>query len=276
MNVQQTRINVMIRQFALIKSDGIIVNVSLVLKGPYLTIMEFCVKVRFYALLIPFFIIIKLNKIILADIDECLEQSHTCHDTAQCVNTNGGFRCTCPPIEKSSNCRLNCMFDGSEIAHGITISPAGKPCQRCTCNYGVMTCEEPKCNCSLQGTHLNPCCPQCNPRFACSHQEITDVRFMHGEKWSYQCQTCECLSGEVDCWDMKCPPLPVTCDNPIQAPGDCCPYCADLCESNLNGSSSEKPCHHFGRFYESGAQFADPKDPCTSCNCKVSLYIFFL
>lgn len=155
------------------------------------------------------------------------------------------------------------------MAHGITLSPTGQPCKRCTCNYGVLVCEEPKCNCSMPGTELNKCCPQCDPQLACNHQELTNVRLMHGEKWSYQCETCECLYGEIDCWDMKCPPLP--CENAIQSPEDCCPHCDDLCQmDNNNASISGRPCPFAGRLFESGAQFADPNDPCVACNCKVS------
>lgn len=94
---------------------------------------------------------------------------------------------------------------------------------------------------------------------------------MHGERWSYQCQTCECLYGEVDCWEMKCPPLP--CENPIQSPGDCCPHCNDMCSPGNNGSHLGKPCIFAGKMYKSGAQFANPSDPCAACNCKVSIKV---
>lgn len=157
-----------------------------------------------------------VNKLIVkklfTDVDECDMQLHTCHSSAQCVNTNGGFECRCP--EGSKSCKLSCMFDGSEIADGSAFSPPGQPCRRCTCNRGVMNCEEPRCNCSLPGIEQNKCCPQCDKQLACRHQELSDVILMHGERWSYQCQTCECLYGEIDCWEMNCPPL--TCDNPSQ------------------------------------------------------------
>ncbi|KAF5270123.1 hypothetical protein FQA39_LY08535 [Lamprigera yunnana] len=199
------------------------------------------------------------------DVNECEDQIHTCHPSAECMNSNGGYWCSCP-TNKGNECRLSCMFEGVEVEHGNTVSPTGQPCRRCQCDYGVITCREPACNCSLPGSNQNACCPQCDRQLACKHQELSDVILMHGERWSYQCQTCECLYGEVDCWDMKCPPL--LCDNPIQAPGDCCPHCDDLCSFG-NTSTTGKPCTFAGRLYESGAQFADPNDPCVSCNCKV-------
>lgn len=120
---------------------------------------------------------------------------------------------------------------------------------------------------------MNPCCPECNPQLGCPHQELSDVILKHGEKWSYQCQTCECLRGEIDCSELKCPPLP--CLRPLQAPGDCCPHCQDPCAPGLNASAPQLPgapgsgCVFAGGVYESGAQFADPSDPCISCECKV-------
>lgn len=193
--------------------------------------------------------------------------THTCHETAICVNTDGGFKCACPP-NRGARCQLSCKFEYGYIADGMTRSPRDEPCKTCTCNSGVLNCEQPKCNCSIPNAHLNKCCPQCDRQLSCSHQELTDVKLMHGEQWSYQCQTCECLNGEIDCWDMKCPPLP--CDNPIQSPGDCCPHCDDLCPMGNNSSSGE-PCPFAGRLYESGSQFTDPNDPCVTCKCTVSI-----
>lgn len=55
-----------------------------------------------------YFIKIKLtdNKSYSAtDLDECSNGSHSCHPTALCVNTEGGFQCTCshkPSTEDST------------------------------------------------------------------------------------------------------------------------------------------------------------------------------
>lgn len=37
------------------------------------------------------------------------------------------------------------------------------------------------------------CCPHCEPRYRCRHQEMHHVTFRSGERWLYQCQICECL-----------------------------------------------------------------------------------
>ncbi|XP_022912486.1 protein kinase C-binding protein NELL1-like isoform X2 [Onthophagus taurus] len=201
------------------------------------------------------------------DVDECQSGEHTCHPTAQCRNSNGGFFCVCP--DQAKDC-LNCIYKGQEINHDQYVIPEDKPCTRCSCNYGVVTCEEPACNCSLPGSETNECCPQCNPKLGCRHQKLSNVIFRHGEHWSYDCQHCECERGEIDCWDMKCPPLP--CKNPIKGDSDCCPHCDDfdLCSlGNVSLAASGRPCFYHGKQYNSGAQILNPDDPCVSCDCKV-------
>lgn len=52
------------------------------------------------------------------DIDECndqtIERRHTCHPSAKCVNTEGGYECVCPLQEDNrtmEECRLSkCIF----------------------------------------------------------------------------------------------------------------------------------------------------------------------
>jgi len=38
---------------------------------------------------------IRVFKLLLADINECQAGSHNCTTPAQCVNFEGGFRCSC-------------------------------------------------------------------------------------------------------------------------------------------------------------------------------------
>ncbi|XP_055313801.1 protein kinase C-binding protein NELL1-like isoform X2 [Sitodiplosis mosellana] len=215
------------------------------------------------------------------DINECYHSTHSCHPTALCVNYDGHFECVCP--ENSTDvsrtdtepCRLSCMFEGVEIPDGERISPHNQPCKICTCNKGVISCEEPACDCSTwkKGSGRDLCCPQCDPKESCRHQELKHIVFRSGEQWIYQCQTCECLYGEFDCWKLECPPL--TCDKPLPlAPGDCCARCEDDPCNILVGSNSTgiyaagKPCTYKGHEYESGQQFSDMSSQCTTCACK--------
>ncbi|KYM83336.1 Protein kinase C-binding protein NELL1 [Atta colombica] len=216
------------------------------------------------------------------DIDECndltIERRHTCHPTAKCVNTEGGYECVCPPTkdleESGKECRLSCWFENREVTNGDTLAPSGNPCRRCTCQDGVITCKDPICDCSAPGSHRDKCCPQCNPAASCRHQELHHLVFRSGERWIYQCQTCECLYGEIDCWQMECPP--VTCSNPVTEEGDCCPRCEDdpcAREVLVNGTSftvpsRPRPCSYAGIIHDSGSSWQDPHDKCTTCECK--------
>ncbi|XP_063224126.1 protein kinase C-binding protein NELL1-like isoform X2 [Bacillus rossius redtenbacheri] len=205
------------------------------------------------------------------DIDECGEGLHTCYGTARCENTDGGFRCSCPAGDAA--CKLSCSFEGRELEDGSTARPAADPCRLCECSAGVLACRDPACNCSGgPPAHEAHCCPQCSPDKACQHQELLHVSFRSGERWVYQCQTCECLLGETDCWPMECPPL--TCSEPVLAAGDCCPRCADdPCALDDASSSSAvaapgQPCTYEGRLYDSGNQWRPANDKCTACSCK--------
>ncbi|XP_076249643.1 protein kinase C-binding protein NELL1 [Calliopsis andreniformis] len=215
------------------------------------------------------------------DIDECndqtIERRHTCHPSAKCVNTEGGYECVCPVQEDNhtvEECRLSCWFENREVENGETLSPAGNPCRRCTCKDGVITCRDPICDCSAPGSHRDKCCPQCDPAASCRHQELHHLVFRSGERWIYQCQTCECLYGEIDCWQMECPP--VTCSNPVTEEGDCCPRCEDdPCARELPGNGTSlsvltrpRPCSYSGIIHDSGSSWQDPHDKCTTCECK--------
>ncbi|XP_076334234.1 protein kinase C-binding protein NELL2a-like isoform X2 [Tachypleus tridentatus] len=211
--------------------------------------------------------------IMCQDTDECLQDSHTCHSTAVCINEDGGFRCEC---DDNNTCSLGCIYHGTERANGDTWFVESDICSQCTCTNGVVSCNKFECDCNRPDVDLN-CCPECDQTSYCHHQEVTR-KFRNGEQWIYQCQICECLYGEVDCWPVDCPP--VMCDHPVQQPGDCCHQCDDdPCNSQtfsseeISGNDTSviqagRGCFYKGLMYRYGEQVPVGEDPCTSCSCK--------
>lgn len=195
------------------------------------------------------------------DINECLIGSHSCHPSAVCVNEEGGYRCEC--LDNNS-CSSSCIYYGEERLSGETWS--SDTCTRCRCTNGVVRCHPVECDCTKPNTNLE-CCPHCDHSSICQHQEAP-VSFRNGDQWIYQCQTCECLYGEIDCWDMECPPL--NCRNPAKEPGDCCPRCEkDPCSALPNVTSNElQGCAYNGVMYQAGEKVPFTQDPCTSCRCQ--------
>ncbi|XP_022237985.1 protein kinase C-binding protein NELL2-like isoform X2 [Limulus polyphemus] len=207
------------------------------------------------------------------DIDECVTSSHTCHLSTVCVNKEGSYQCDC---KENTTCSLNCMYYGTEMPDGDIWISADSPCTECSCNGGVVTCQKQTCDCSRTDINLD-CCPQCDTTSFCRHQEAPR-NFHNGERWVYQCQICECLFGEIDCWEIECPP--VTCDHPVRHTGDCCLRCQDDVCSSKTFSSDEnsgnittnlyhgRGCAYKGYSYQSGEPVPFNRDPCTTCNCK--------
>ncbi|XP_076331201.1 protein kinase C-binding protein NELL2-like isoform X2 [Tachypleus tridentatus] len=211
--------------------------------------------------------------IMCQDIDECFLDSHTCHSTAICINEDGGFRCEC---NGNTTCSLGCIHHGTERANGDAWFSESDVCSRCMCTNGVVTCNKLECDCNKPNINLD-CCPKCDQSSYCQHQEVAR-KFSNGEQWIYQCQVCECLYGEVDCWPIECPP--VMCEKPTRQPGDCCHRCeGDPCNSQtftsdeVSGNVTSnlqagQGCFYRGLMYRYGDRVPVSEDPCTSCTCK--------
>lgn len=65
----------------------------------------------------------------------------------------------------------------------------------------------------------------------------------------------------------------MTCEHPVQRPGDCCPYCEDdPCDVGGNATLPRaKGCTYLGRLYQTGEKVPIAQDPCTSCKCTVPI-----
>lgn len=65
----------------------------------------------------------------------------------------------CVPTPALSAVPLDCNYEGRKVVNGQSFSPEGRPCTRCTCQLGEVSCEERPCPQSC--TEPTACCPPC-------------------------------------------------------------------------------------------------------------------
>ncbi|XP_059080209.1 protein kinase C-binding protein NELL1-like isoform X4 [Tigriopus californicus] len=130
------------------------------------------------------------------DVDECEHGLHTCDSNSQCVNTEGSFKCVC---QDESVCTDACVMGGMMYKNGSKWWSDG--CQECRCEAGRIHCEAIQCHCQ-QGVSSSGCCPQCSQMQPCNMKIQDEFQtFKSGDTWTSDCQACECIDGQVDCWD---------------------------------------------------------------------------
>ncbi|XP_035713411.1 protein kinase C-binding protein NELL2 isoform X3 [Folsomia candida] len=229
------------------------------------------------------------------DVNEC-EEDNVCSDGLTCINVEGTYECRCE--EGNPQCSAGCIEN--DTVHQLGSKWMSEDCHVCTCvSPGTTSCvsdtsEFCSQHCSLKsgissstttgGGHQ--CCSNCNNLNAtlryeshtklksCRHQVYSEIEYQSGDVWYSNCQTCECLNGETDCWSIDCPPA--NCHNAYLQPGDCCYRCPgeernqDKCtHSHRNGTFSE--CHLLEETIQSGTRVTLPQNNCISCKCQVPL-----
>ncbi|XP_071134214.1 protein kinase C-binding protein NELL1-like isoform X2 [Mytilus edulis] len=203
------------------------------------------------------------------DVNECQGEGsgHTCHMSTTCVNTEGGYTCAC---QIGMPCINDCMRNGEYHRNNSVWTDEEDKCIQCLCQNGVTSCHKKPCDCSAADVDFE-CCRHCDESSKCQHQEVP-IFLKNGERWIFQCQTCECLDGEIDCWPLTCPK--VACHTTIQEPGDCCPRCVEdnPCLSFIHetggADNSASSCLYKGHRYTHGDNWVLREDTCTSCECK--------
>ncbi|KAM9854079.1 protein kinase C-binding protein NELL2a [Aulostomus maculatus] len=199
------------------------------------------------------------------DINECKTGRNTCANDTVCFNLEGGYDCRCP---HGHNCTGDCIHDNKVKHSGQIWVLDSDRCSVCSCQAGQVMCRRMVCDCDNPNADLF-CCPECDPRLSsqCLHQNGL-LTYGSGDTWVENCQQCQCLQGQVDCWPLPCPP--VDCEFTVVPEGECCPRCVtDPCQADTIRNDITKTCtdeHNISRF--SGSSWIKHGTECTLCQCK--------
>ncbi|XP_035281191.1 protein kinase C-binding protein NELL2-like [Anguilla anguilla] len=199
------------------------------------------------------------------DIDECRTGRNSCANDTVCFNLEGGYDCRCP---HGKNCTGDCIHDNRVKHNGQIWVLENDRCSVCSCQSGLVMCRRMVCDCENPTLDLF-CCPECDPRLSsqCLHQNGLRT-YGSGDTWVENCQQCQCLQGEVDCWPLSCPPA--DCEFTAVPEGECCPRCvADPCQADAVRNDLTKTCadeHGVTRF--SGSSWRRHRTECSLCHCK--------
>uniref|UniRef100_A0A673Y3Q1 Neural EGFL like 2 n=1 Tax=Salmo trutta TaxID=8032 RepID=A0A673Y3Q1_SALTR len=201
------------------------------------------------------------------DINECKTGRNTCANDTVCFNLEGGYDCRCP---HGRNCTGDCIHDNKVKHNGQIWVLDNDRCSVCSCQTGRVMCRRMVCDCENPTADLF-CCPECDPRLSsqCLHQNGL-LTYGSGDTWVENCQQCQCLQGQVDCWPLLCPH--VDCEFTVVPEGECCARCVtDPCQADTIRNNITKTCmdeHGIKRF--SGSSWVKHSTECTLCQCKVT------
>lgn len=87
---------------------------------------------------------------------------------------------TCCPVCDS------CLYEGTVHSHSHTFTSSSKPCQRCTCLRGTVTCVPlvcPPTPCARPVTKPGQCCPECTG--TCAHVEPPNIFNTHARRANF-------------------------------------------------------------------------------------------
>ncbi|XP_024128868.1 protein jagged-2 isoform X1 [Oryzias melastigma] len=118
------------------------------------------------------------------NVDDC--NPHPCYNGGTCIDGANWFRCECAPGFAGPDCRINideCQSspcaDGStcfdEINGYLCICPPGQAGPRCQESMGL--------------------------KKMCHHNGL---QYPHDSEWEEECNTCQCVNGNVHCSKVRC------------------------------------------------------------------------
>ncbi|XP_014676004.1 PREDICTED: kielin/chordin-like protein [Priapulus caudatus] len=179
------------------------------------------------------------------------------------------------PGECCPTCNV-CTLRGSTYGDGTSFTSPLDSCQVCECDYPYVTCKRLPCPPAACHHRASGCCAACvDCNYGKPHVEqrrgVSSVRwttvigcckectdcYIDGQQvadgasldYEHSCITCECRHGNGECHQRAC--TPVGCSHPVTT--GCCPECGS--------------CEYKDQLVLNGQLFAEPDDPCVSCEC---------
>ncbi|XP_064466328.1 BMP-binding endothelial regulator protein-like [Ornithodoros turicata] len=169
------------------------------------------------------------------------------------------------PAEGNKCCDVckKCVYGGKVYNSSSEWTDDEDPCQRFTCQSGVVTESKTYCHVNCKNP-LPPakgkCCPSCEGCVLGSKEYVEGAVVPSGEQ--DPCVVCMCKDGGVTCTKKSCPVLPCPHSAWVHTPSSCCPECR----------STRRLEDRYGRC-SIGMQYYDHAstwlyDHCTMCECQ--------
>uniref|UniRef100_A0A669AZG1 Protein jagged-2 n=1 Tax=Oreochromis niloticus TaxID=8128 RepID=A0A669AZG1_ORENI len=162
------------------------------------------------------------------NVDDC--NPHPCYNGGICVDGVNWFRCECAPGFAGPDCRINIdECQSSPCAEGSTCMDEING-YRCLCPPG----------------HAGPRCQDfIGLGKPCRH---ADLQFPHGSRWEEECNTCQCVNGNVHCSKVRCGRKLCILPKALPPPEANLPSCpgGHECVEHQFLTCFSAPCHQWG------------------------------
>uniref|UniRef100_A0A3Q3KFA0 Delta-like protein n=1 Tax=Mastacembelus armatus TaxID=205130 RepID=A0A3Q3KFA0_9TELE len=162
------------------------------------------------------------------NVDDC--NPHPCYNGGVCVDGVNWFRCECAPGFAGPDCRINIdECQSSPCAEGSTCVDEING-YRCICPPG----------------HAGPRCQEfIGLGKSCRH---AGLQFPHGSRWEEECNSCQCVNGNVRCSKVRCGRRPCLLPKAAPPPDTTPPPCpgGHECVEHQFLTCFSPPCHHWG------------------------------
>ncbi|XP_072555256.1 protein jagged-2b isoform X2 [Paramormyrops kingsleyae] len=157
--------------------------------------------------------------------DDC--NPHPCYNGGICVDGVNWFRCECAPGFAGPDCRINI-----------------DECQSAPCAYGATCVDEIngfRCVCPLGRAG-----PLCQEFIGIGKPcRFDGLQYPHGSQWDNECNTCQCVNGDVKCTKVLCGRRLCLLQTPQGQERPSCPR-GQQCEEHHFLTCFSTPCHQWG------------------------------